>query len=253
MADFSGKTIIITGGARGIGLGIAKAFAKQGGNITITSIVQSELNDAQEKLSALGAKVLAIYADGGNYEQVKSVVQQTVDTFGGIDVLVNNAQASKSGVNLVDLSVDDFKLAIDSGLYAAFFYMKECFPYLQKSSNPRVINFASAAGVNGNLGQASYAAAKEGVRGMSRVAAREWGQFGITVNVVCPLALTEQLEQWMKAEPEMAKANLQNITLGRYGDPETDIGRACLFLASPDASYITGQTLHVDGGSGIRP
>lgn len=136
MADFSGKTIIITGGARGIGLGIAKAFAKQGGNITITSIVQSELNDAQEKLSALGAKVLAIYADGGNYEQVKSVVQQTVDTFGGIDVLVNNAQASKSGVNLVDLSVDDFKLAIDSGLYAAFFYMKECFPYLQKAATP---------------------------------------------------------------------------------------------------------------------
>lgn len=253
MADFTNKTVIVTGGARGIGFGIASAFAKEGANLVITSIVQSELDDAQERLSALGAKVLAVYADGGVYEQVQNAVKQTVDTFGGIDVLVNNAQASKSGVELVDLSVDDFKLAIHSGLYAAFFYMKECFPYLKESSSGRVINFASAAGVNGNLGQSSYAAAKEGIRGMSRVAAREWGRLGITVNVVCPLAMTEQLEKWVQAEPEMAKANLKNITLGRYGHPETDIGRACVFLASKDASYITGQTLHVDGGGGIRP
>lgn len=253
MADFTNKTVIVTGGARGIGFGIASAFAKEGANLVITSIVQSELDDAKEKLSALGAKVLAVYADGGVYEQVQNTVKQTVDTFGGIDVLVNNAQASKSGVELVDLSVDDFKLAIHSGLYAAFFYMKECFPYLKESSSGRVINFASAAGVNGNLGQSSYAAAKEGIRGMSRVAAREWGKLGITVNVVCPLAMTEQLEKWVQAEPEMAKANLKNITLGRYGHPEADIGRACVFLASEDASYITGQTLHVDGGGGIRP
>lgn len=253
MADFTNKTVIVTGGARGIGFGIASAFAKEGANLVITSIVQSELDEAKEKLSALGAKVLAVYADGGVYEQVQNTVKQTVDTFGGIDVLVNNAQASKSGVELVDLSVDDFKLAIHSGLYAVFFYMKECFPYLKESSSGRVINFASAAGVNGNLGQSSYAAAKEGIRGMSRVAAREWGKLGITVNVVCPLAMTEQLEKWVQAEPEMAKANLKNITLGRYGHPETDIGRACVFLASEDASYITGQTLHVDGGGGIRP
>lgn len=253
MADFTNKTVIVTGGARGIGFGIASAFAKEGANLVITSIVQSELDDAKEKLSALGAKVLSVYADGGVYEQVQNTVKQTVDTFGGIDVLVNNAQASKSGVELVDLSVDDFKLAIHSGLYAAFFYMKECFPYLKESSSGRVINFASAAGVNGNLGQSSYAAAKEGIRGMSRVAAREWGKLGITVNVVCPLAMTEQLEKWVQAEPEMAKANLKNITLGRYGHPEADIGRACVFLASEDASYITGQTLHVDGGGGIRP
>lgn len=253
MADFTNKTVIVTGGARGIGFGIASAFAKEGANLVITSIVQSELDEAKEKLSALGAKVLAVYADGGVYEQVQNTVKQTVDTFGGIDVLVNNAQASKSGMELVDLSVDDFKLAIHSGLYAVFFYMKECFPYLKESSSGRVINFASAAGVNGNLGQSSYAAAKEGIRGMSRVAAREWGKLGITVNVVCPLAMTEQLEKWVQAEPEMAKANLKNITLGRYGHPETDIGRACVFLASEDASYITGQTLHVDGGGGIRP
>jgi len=164
-----------------------------------------------------------------------------------------NAQASKSGVLFADHSVEDFKLAIHSGLYAAFYYMKECFPYLKQSKQPRVINFASAAGVYGNMGQTSYAAAKEGIRGMSRVAAREWGEFGITVNIICPLAMTEQLAKWAEAEPEMAKANLKSITLGRYGDPEKDIGRTCLFLASEDAAYITGQTIHVDGGGGIRP
>ena len=232
MGRFSNKTIIITGGARGIGYGIATAFAKEGANLVLTSIVQEELNNAKQTLEEeYGVKVLALYADGGDYSQVQAAVKNTVDTFGGID----------------------FKLAIHSGLYAAFYYMKECFPYLKQSKQSRVINFASAAGVYGNMGQTSYAAAKEGIRGMSRVAAREWGEFGITVNIICPLAMTEQLAKWAEAEPEMAKANLKNITLGRYGDPEKDIGRTCLFLASEDAAYITGQTIHVDGGGGIRP
>ena len=254
MGQFTNKTIIITGGARGIGYGIATAFAKEGANLVITSIVQEELDDAKRTLEEeYSVKVLALHADGGNYSQVQSAVKNTVDTFGGIDVLINNAQASKSGVLFADHSVEDFNLAIHSGLYAAFYYMKECFPYLKQSKQPRVINFASSAGVYGNIGQTSYAAAKEGIRGMSRVAAREWGEFGITVNVVCPLAMTERLAQWAEAEPEMAKANLKNIALGRYGDPEKDIGRTCLFLASEDASYITGHTIHVDGGGGLRP
>ncbi len=254
MGRFTNKTVIITGGARGIGYGIATAFAKEGANLVLTSIVQEELNNAKQTLEEeYGVKVLALHADGGDYSQVQTAVKNTVDAFGGIDVLINNAQASKSGVLFADHSVEDFKLAIHSGLYAAFYYMKECFPYLKQSKQPRVINFASAAGVYGNMGQTSYAAAKEGIRGMSRVAAREWGELGITVNIICPLAMTEQLAKWAEAEPEMAKANLKNIALGRYGDPEKDIGRTCLFLASEDASYITGQTIHVDGGGGIRP
>ena len=215
MGRFTNKTVIITGGARGIGYGIATAFAKEGANLVLTSIVQEELDNAKQTLEEeYGVKVLALYADGGDYSQVQTAVKNTVDSFGGIDVLINNAQASKSGVLFADHSVEDFKLAIHSGLYAAFYYMKECFPYLKQSKQPRVINFASAAGVYGNMGQTSYAAAKEGIRGMSRVAAREWGELGITVNIICPLAMTEQLAKWAEAEPEMAKANLKNITLG---------------------------------------
>ena len=167
-------------------------------------------------------------------------------------MLINNAQASASGVTIADHTTQQFDLAMYSGVYATFYYMKECYPYL-KETKGSVINFASGAGLFGNFGQCAYAAAKEGIRGMSRVAAREWGEFGITVNIICPLAMTEQLAKWAEAEPEMAKANLKNITLGRYGDPEKDIGRTCLFLASEDAAYITGQTIHVDGGGGIRP
>lgn len=254
MGKLTNRTAIITGGSRGIGYGIAQAFAREGANLVLTSIVQEDLDRSKAALEKeFGVKVLALLADGGKLEQVQQTVKSTVDTFGGIDILVNNAQASKSGVLFGDHSVEDFNLAIYSGLYAAFFYMKECLPYLKKSSQPRVINFASAAGIAGNVGQTSYAAAKEGIRGMSRVAAREWGRLGITVNIVCPLAMTEQLAQWVEENPEMAKENLKNITLGRYGDPEKDVGRACLFLASEDAGYITGQTLHVDGGGGIRP
>ena len=266
MGFLKGKTAIITGGGRAvlqdgscgsIGYGIATAYAKEGANLVLTGRNVKKLTDAKEELeSKYGIKVLPVHADisagSDNEATVKEVVKKTIDEFGRIDVLINNAQASASGVTIADHTTQQFDLAMYSGVYATFYYMKECYPYL-KETKGSVINFASGAGLFGNFGQCAYAAAKEGIRGMSRVAAREWGEFGITVNIICPLAMTEQLAKWAEAEPEMAKANLKSITLGRYGDPEKDIGRTCLFLASEDAAYITGQTIHVDGGGGIRP
>ena len=130
--------------------------------------------------------------------------------------------------------------------------MRECFPYL-KESHGSVINFASGAGLFGKLGQSSYAAAKEGIRGMSRVAAAEWGPDGVRVNVVCPLAMTESLQQWKENYPELFQKTIQGIPLGRFADPKQDIGRVCVFLASDDASYVTGETITLQGGSGLRP
>ena len=208
---------------------------------------------AKEKLeAAYGIKVLPIVADGADENAIKNVVAKAIETFGHIDTLVNNAQVSKSGVMLKDHTKEDFDLAIYSGLYAAFFYMRECYPYL-KESKGSVINFASGAGLFGKLGQSSYAAAKEGIRGMSRVAAAEWGPDGIRVNVVCPLAMTESLEQWRDAYPELFQKTIQGIPLGRFADPEKDIGRVCAFLASEEASYVTGETITLQGGSGLRP
>lgn len=236
MGFLKGKTAIITGAGRAvlsdgrcgsIGYGIATAYAKEGANLVITGRNVKKLEDAKEELERLyKIKVLCIAADvngGASEEAVKNVVRQAVETFGRIDVLINNAQASASGVTLVDHTIEQFDLAIYSGLYATYFYMKHCYPYL-KETKGTVVNFASGAGLFGNYGQCAYAAAKEGIRGLSRVAATEWGKDGINVNVVCPLAWTAQLENFEKAYPEAFKANVKMPPLGHYGDAEKRSG-----------------------------
>lgn len=253
MKRLEGKVAVITGGGKGIGFGLAKAFAREGSNLVITGRNEGRLVEAKEKLEKeYGVNVLPIAADGADEEAIKRVVSSAIERFGKIDTLINNAQVSKSGLPLVEHTREDLDLAINSGLYAAFFYMKECYPYL-KESKGSVINFASGAGLFGKLGQSSYAAAKEGIRGMSRVAAAEWGPDGIRVNVVCPLAMTESLQEWKENYPDLFQKTIQGIPLGRFADPFEDIGRVCVFLASDDASYVTGETITLQGGSGLRP
>lgn len=244
---------IITGGGKGIGYGLAQAFAEAGSNLVITGRTLSRLESARQRLEAeYGVKVLPIVADGADESAIKDVVAQTIATFGKINTLVNNAQVSKSGLPLIEHTKEDLDLSIHSGLYAAFFYMRECHPYL-KESKGSVINFASGAGLFGKLGQSSYAAAKEGIRGLSRVAAAEWGPDGIRVNVICPLAMTESLMEWKDNYPDLFAKTIQGIPLGRFADPKDDIGRVAVFLASEDAHYITGETITLQGGSGLRP
>ena len=266
MGFLTGKTAIITGAGRAvlkdgscgsIGYGIATAYAKEGANLVITGRNVKKLEAAKQELESLyGIKVLTVQADvcaGGNNEAtVANVVKQAVDTFGGIQVLINNAQASASGVPLTEHTTEQFDLAIYSGLYAAFYYMKACYPYLAESHGS-VINFASGAGLFGNFGQSAYAAAKEGIRGLTRVAATEWGKDGINVNVVCPLAWTTQLENFQKAYPEAFKANVKMPPMGHYGDSEVEIGRVCVQLASPDFKFMSGETITLEGGMGQRP
>ena len=266
MGFLTGKTAIITGAGRAvlsdgrcgsIGYGIATAYAKEGANLVITGRNVKKLEDAKEELERLyGIKVLIMQADvnagADNEAVVNKVVEETVKEFGGIDVLINNAQASASGVTIADHTTEQFNLAMYSGLYAAFYYMKACYPYL-KESKGAVINFASGAGLFGNYGQCAYAAAKEGIRGLSRVAATEWAKDGINVNVICPLAWTAQLEQFEKAYPDAFKANVKMPPAGHFGDAELEIGRVCVQLASPDFKYMNGETLTLEGGMGQRP
>lgn len=264
--SYKGKTVIITGGGKAtlkdgrpgsIGYGIAHCFAKEGANLVITGRNVKKLTDAKEELEAkYGIEVLPVQADieagKDNEATVKAVVDATIDKFGRIDVLINNAQASASGVTLEDQTTDQFNLAVFSGLYSAFYYMKACLPYL-KETQGSVINFASGAGLFGNYGQCSYAAAKEGIRGMSRVAATEWGKYNVNVNIICPLAWTSQLENFEEAYPEAFKANVHMPPVGRYGDVISDIGRVCVQIAGPDFKYMTGETITLEGGLGQRP
>ena len=253
MKRLQDNVTIITGGGKGIGFGLAQAFAEEGSDLVLTGRTESRLLTAKEELEArYGIRVLPIVADGSDEDAIREVVRKTIETFGRIDTLVNNAQVSRSGLPLIEHTKEDFDMAIYSGLYAAFFYMRECFPYL-KETKGSVINFASGAGMFGKLGQASYAAAKEGIRGMSRVAAAEWGPDGVRVNVICPLAMTESLQQWRENFPDLYEKTIQGIPLGHFADPKNDIGRVCVFLASKDAEYVTGETITLQGGSGLRP
>lgn len=266
MGIMTGKTAIITGGGRAvlsdgscgsIGYGIATAYAKEGANLVLTGRNVKKLEEAKEELERLyGVKVLPVAADvsagADNKAVVDNVVKQAIEAFGRIDVLINNAQASASGVTLADHTTEQFDLALYSGLYATFYYMQACYPYL-KETKGSVINFASGAGISGNFGQCSYAAAKEGVRGLSRVAATEWGPDGINVNVICPLAWTAQLENFQKNFPEAYEANVKMPPMGHFGNVETEIGRVCLQIATPDFKYMTGQTITLQGGTGLRP
>ncbi len=266
MGFLTGKTAIITGGGRAvlsdgscgsIGYGIATAYAKEGANLVLTGRNVQKLEDAKAELeSKYGIKVLAVQADvnagADNESVVKNVVEHAVKEFGRIDVLINNAQASASGVTIADHTTAQFDLAIYSGLYAAFYYMQACYPYL-KETKGSVINFASGAGLFGNYGQCAYAAAKEGIRGLTRVAATEWAVDGINVNIVCPLAWTSQLENFEKAYPDAFKANVKMPPMGHFGDVEKEIGRACVALASPDFKYMSGETITLEGAMGQRP
>ncbi len=266
MGVLTGKTAIITGGGRAvlndgrcgsIGYGIATAYAKEGANLVITGRNMKKLEDAKEELERLyGIKVLAVQADVSsgkdNEAMVAEVVKQAMDAFGRIDVLVNNAQASASGVPLAEHTTEQFDLALYSGLYAAFYYMKACYPHL-KETRGSVINFASGAGLFGNFGQCAYAAAKEGIRGLTRVAATEWAKDGINVNIICPLAWTSQLEQFKAAYPDAFDKNVHTPPMGHFGDAETEIGRVCVQLASADFKYMSGETITLEGGLGQRP
>ena len=266
MSFLKGKTAIITGAGYSvlsdgrcgsIGYGTATAYAKEGANLVITGRNVSKLEKAKEELERLyGVKVLIFQADveagSDNEATVKSVVEKTIEEFGRIDVLINIAQASASGVPIQDHTTEQFNLAMYSGLYATFYYMKACYPYL-KETHGSIINFASGAGLFGNYGQCSYAAAKEGIRGLSRVAATEWAKDGINTNVICPLAWTSQLENFEKAYPDAFKANVKMPPAGHFGDPETEIGRVCVQLANPDFKYLNGETLTLEGGMGLRP
>jgi len=266
MGHLKGKTAIITGAGKAtlsdgkcgsIGYGIATAYAKEGANLVITGRNVKKLESAKDDLKEkYGIKVLILAADinekSNNEEIANIVVEAAMKEFGRIDVLINNAQASASGVPIANHTTEQFNLAMYSGLYATFYYMKACYPYL-KETKGSVINFASGAGLFGNYGQASYAAAKEGIRGLSRVAATEWAIDGINVNVVCPLAWTSQLEQFKKAYPDAFEKNVHIPPMGHFGDAENEIGRVCVQLASPDFKYMTGETITLEGGLGLRP
>jgi len=252
MTKLDGKIAIVTGAGQGVGRGIALALAREGATVIVAGRTLEKCVRTTDEIKSLGGKAKAMACDTSQRDQVNGVVAATVEAFGTIDILVNNAQVARTGIPFEQVTDDDMALAFGSGFYGTFYFMQACFPYL-KVRGGKVINFGSASATKGNAGFTAYAAAKEGIRALTRVAAREWAKLGITVNTICPLANSPGVQQWVDEAPELSTQMLAGVPMGRIGDCEMDIGRAAVFLASSDANYITGQTLNVDGGVLIAP
>jgi NAD(P)-dependent dehydrogenase (short-subunit alcohol dehydrogenase family) len=244
----SGKVAVITGGGQGVGLGIAQAFADQGAALVLSGRVPEKLEKVRPDLEARGAKVATIKADVRNRDDAFATVRLAVETFGGLDILVNNAQIVHQGVALMDNTQTVLDDTIQSGLYGSIWHMQAAFPHMQARGGGSIINLGSRQGTYGEAGWTAYAANKEGIRGLTRSAAREWGPHNIRVNVLNPSAITEGAEQWLKDFPEEAARNLSTVALNRWGKAYEDIGPVAVFLASDDSAYVTGQTLNVEGG-----
>ena len=239
--NFSGRTAIVTGAGRGIGLEIARTLQQAGAT---TYVVEVEADVARSAADEIGAR--AAVADVSSTEDVERVVHQAVAETGRVDILVNNAGILRDGV-LWKLSDEDWDAVLGVHLGGTFRFTRACTPRFRDAGTGRVINVTSYSGLHGNIGQAAYAAAKAGIVGFTKTAAKELGRFGITVNAISPNAETRMIKSM---PPEKYEAMKNMIPLGRYGAPQ-EMSAAVAFLASDEAAYITGAVLPVDGGIAI--
>lgn len=245
----SGKIALVTGAGQGVGQGIALALAAQGAHIAVTGRTLEKLENTCNQIKARDGRALAIVCDVKDDESLSSCVTAVVDHFGGINILVNNAQEVPLGTLQ---QVDDaaFNAGWESGPLATFRLMKLCYPYLK--GDGCIVNLASAAGKRWDMsGYGCYAATKEAIRSLTRAAACEWGPDNIRTNVILPHAKSPGLEWWMENNPEEAAAFVATIPQRRVGECEQDIGRFVAQLCGPDSAYVNGQSIGLDGGQAL--
>lgn len=238
------KVVIVTGGASGIGGALSRVLVRRGASVVAVDI-DAAAGTALE--SELGERAVFVEGDVSLNETAEHAVSTAVERFGRLDGLVNNAHASKQA-KFLELDDAAWDLSFATGLRATRQFMRAAHPELARRGGS-IVNFGSGSAVSGQVTQAAYAAAKEAIRGLTRVVANEWAQDEIRVNVAMPLALTAGVARWKESSPELYERTLERVPLGRFGDPEADIAPVVAFLLSDDAGFITGQSLSVDGGA----
>jgi NAD(P)-dependent dehydrogenase (short-subunit alcohol dehydrogenase family) len=245
-----GKVAIVTGAGQGIGRGIALVYARAGASIVVAEWKPHRMEKTVEEIRGEGFAALGVVADIAKRDQVSAMVEKTVAHFGRLDILVNNAQSYAPRAPLLELTEEHLNTFIDSGIKGTLWAMQAAHPHM-KGRGGRIINFVSASGMKGEPGLGAYNAAKEGIRALTRTAAREWGKDGILVNAIAPAAMSKRGLDYRDRDPEGFARAMAERPVGRLGDPETDIAPVALFLAGPASQFLTGQTFLVDGGAHI--
>lgn len=253
MKQLNEKAAIVTGAGQGIGKGIALVLARRGVKVVCTGRRLEPIEQTVAEIKQEGGEGFAMSCDSANRGRVDEVVKKTVEKYGTVDVIVNNGQAIVPSSSVEDTTYESMLTAWQSGTIGSLNFMQAAFPYMKEQHEGRVINFASATGMFGIAGQLAYGSNKEAIRGLTKIAAKEWGQYGICVNCVLPGAESPAAKAWAKKFPEEYQKQVMLNPMRRFGDPEADIAPVIAFLAGPDSCYYSGQCLLLDGANSIAP
>ena len=244
-----GHVAIVTGGAQGVGKGVAAALLERGASVLLVDVLDEKLAATTDELRAAG-RVEQVAADLRDPDSARRIVTAAVDAFGTVHGLVNNAIATNEPKAFVDITGEDFALGHEVGPRASFLLMQAVYPLMVAAGGGSIVNLGSGTGTGGEPKWGGYAAAKEAIRGLSKVAALEWGRDNIRVNVVCPFVESDGIKFWKEFAPDDYAKAVKRVPMKRIGDVRDDAGALVSFLLSSDAAFITGQTIHVDGGIG---
>ncbi len=247
MHGVDGRVVIVTGAGRGIGRGIAHHLGKGGASIVVAEWKADSMQRTVDELADLGVPALGVQCDINQRDEIDAMVAATVDRFGRVDGLVNNAQTFRPMAPIADVSEDDIDVFYRSGVKGSLWAMQAVYPHMKAQAFGRIVNFASSMGITGGRGFAAYNASKEAIRALTRTAAREWALDGIVVNAIAPAAATHHGPAGQQSEGY--RIFIENCPMQRQGDPELDIAPIAYFLCSDACRYLTGHTFMADGGA----
>lgn len=249
----AGKVAIVTGARRGIGAAEARALAAAGSTVVICDLVYEDLLTVKADIDDAGGSCMALKCDVSDKSQVVHVVDETISAYGKVDVLINNAQGAMDPTEWENITDDMVMTALMTGPVASYWFMQACFPHMKTQGRGRIINTSSAASRGGIANLGHYAMAKGAIASLTYAAATDWGQFGITVNVLFPGIESESLTQYLADKPELRARFEASIPLQRFGNPSADLAPVVVFIASDASQYLTGHPFFIDGGAAQAP
>jgi len=247
MHSVDGRVVIVTGSGQGVGRGIAHHLGKAGAGVVVAEWKPDKMQHTVDELTAFGVPALGVVCDVNEPESIQAMVDATVERFGRVDGLVNNAQTFRPMAPMADISEDDVDVFYRSGVKGSLWAMQAVRPHMAAQGWGRIVNFASSMGIIGGRGFGAYNASKEAIRALTRTAAREWAPDGIVVNAIAPAAADHHGDAGKQSEGY--RYFIENCPMGRQGDPELDIAPIALFLCSDACRYLTGHTFMADGGA----